>query len=300
MSMNSMMISVLVFFTVLCAVWVFFKNSGTASSGGGTSAKLPFLFRMFGGGIFFFAAEAGSLLEGAFPAYSMKIKETLAKADLPLEVKDMYGAKLFFLFLGMALGAFLSFGIPVSAAMRLVCIALFGAIGFLFPGMYLQKLAEKRTDEILSNLPFAIDLISSSMNAGLDFGAAVRYLLSTGEQDVLRKEFRLFLQEVELGKNRTDALKDMQKRICVTEFTRFVSAIAYGMDSGSSIIDIMRIQAEEMRRVRYTRAEQEAAKAPTKMIVPMAIFIFPSMFIMIFTPIFLRVKESGILSLIGK
>ena len=300
MSMNSMMISILVFFAVLCAVRVFFRNSGVSSQSGGTEGELPLLFRVFGGGIFFFAGEAGSLLEGMFPACSMKIRETLAKADLSMEVRDIYGAKLFVLFSGMALGAFLAFGIPASTVMRIVCIGLFGMIGFLFPGMYLQKLAEKRTDEILSNLPFAIDLISSSMNAGLDFGAAVRYLLSTGEHDVLRKEFRRFLQEVELGKNRTDALKDMQKRICVTEFTRFVSAIAYGMDSGSSIIEIMRIQAEEMRRVRYTRAEQEAAKAPTKMIVPMAVFIFPSMFIMIFTPIFLRVKESGILSLIGK
>ena len=72
------------------------------------------------------------------------------------------------------------------------------------------------------------------------------------------------------------------------------------MDSGSSIIDVMRIQAEEMRRVKYTRAEQQAAKAPTKMIIPMALFVFPSMFIIIFVPIFLRVKDSGILSMIGK
>ena len=92
----------------------------------------------------------------------------------------------------------------------------------------------------------------------------------------------------------------MQKRINITEFSRFTSAIAYGMDSGSSIIDVMRIQAEEMRRVKYTRAEQQAAKAPTKMIIPMALFVFPSMFIIIFVPIFLRVKDSGILSMIGK
>jgi tight adherence protein C len=92
----------------------------------------------------------------------------------------------------------------------------------------------------------------------------------------------------------------MQKRINITEFSRFTSAIAYGMDSGSSIIDVMRIQAEEMRRVKYTRAEQQAAKAPTKMIIPMALFVFPSMFIVICVPIFLRVKDSGLLSMIGK
>ena len=190
--------------------------------------------------------------------------------------------------------------VPVSPALQIAIAAVFGLVGLLYPVMYIDKLAEQRVDEIMHHLPFAIDLISSSMNAGLDFGAAVRYLLSTGEDDVLRKEFSLFLQEVELGKNRTEALRDMQKRINITEFSRFTSAIAYGMDSGSSIIDVMRIQAEEMRRVKYTRAEQQAAKAPTKMIIPMALFVFPSMFIIIFVPIFLRVKDSGILSMIGK
>ena len=92
----------------------------------------------------------------------------------------------------------------------------------------------------------------------------------------------------------------MQKRINITEFSRFVSSIAYGMDSGSSIIDVMRIQAEEMRRVKYTRAEQQAAKAPTKMIIPMALFILPSMFIIIVVPVILSVKDTALFSFIGK
>ena len=190
--------------------------------------------------------------------------------------------------------------VPVSPALQIMVVLVFGVIGLLYPIMYIDKQAEQRMDEIMHHLPFVIDLISSSMNAGLDFGAAVRYLLATGDDNVLHKEFALFLQEVELGKNRTEALRDMQKRINVTEFSRFVSAIAHGMDSGSSIIDIMRIQAEEMRRVKYARAEQQAAKAPIKMIIPMALFVFPSMFVIIFVPIFLRIKDSGILSMIGK
>lgn len=201
---------------------------------------------------------------------------------------------------GGGLGLILGFSIHGGLAIRgFIGIAVF-FIGLIYPRMYVQKIAEKRMDEIMHVLPFAIDLISSSMNAGLDFGAAVRYLISTGKEDVLKKEFGIFLRDVELGKTRTEALKDMQDRISAVEFTRFVSAISYGMDSGSSIIEIMRIQAEEMRRVKYARAEQQAAKAPVKMIVPMAVFVFPSMFIMIFIPIFLRIKDSGVLHMIGK
>jgi tight adherence protein C len=264
------------------------------------TSRIPPLFRMFGGGIFFFSAEAGGMLVDLFPRRSAKIKESISKADVALEVKDIYGAQILFFLLMAGFGAIVAFSIPVSLTIRLFCISIFGVVGLIYPEMYIQKLAEKRTDKIMHHLPFAIDLISSSMNAGLDFGAAVRYLLSTGENDVLRKEFGIFLKEIELGKTRTDALRDMRNRINVTEFTRFASAIAYGIDSGSSIIDVMQIQAEEMRRVKYARAEQQASKAPTKMIIPMAIFIFPSMFIMIFVPIFLRLKDSGVLSMFGK
>ena len=262
--------------------------------------RIPLIFRLFKTGISFFAAEAGGFLEVTFPKYSKRIADSLNRADLPLAVKDIYGAQVLFLLLGALMGGVTMVSLSASPAGQIAAVTVFGAAGALLPLMYIDRMAEEREEEIMHFLPFAIDLISSSMNAGLDFGAAVRYLLATGEENVLHREFALFLQEVELGKNRTEALRDMQKRINVIEFSRFVSALACGMDSGSSVIDIMRIQAEEMRRVKYARAEQQAAKAPTKMIIPMALFVFPSMFIIIFVPIFLRIKDSGILSLIGK
>ena len=299
METQTIIISCLVFGAVICVVWGL-RNMISGAGEQNNSVKLPPLFRIFGGGIFFFASEAGSIMSGMFPNQTKRITETLRRADLPLEAKDVYGAQIFFLLLGGLAGFFTLINVPLSPALQVMIALVLGVVGMLYPIMYIEKLAEQRVDEIMHHLPFVIDLISSSMNAGLDFGAAVRYLLASGEEDVLRKEFSLFLKEVELGKNRTDALRDMQKRINITEFNRFASAIAYGMDSGSSIIDVMRIQAEEMRRVKYTRAEQQAAKAPTKMIIPMALFVFPSMFIIIFVPIFLRVKDSGVLSLIGK
>ena len=299
MDTANIIVSCLVFGAAICIFW-FIRNMLPSSAGEQYSDRMPAFFRMFGVGIFFFANEAGRIMEGAFPNQSKKIRSSLQKADLPLEVKDIYGAQIFFLLFGGIIGFLVMLSVPVSPALQIMVVLVFGVIGLLYPIMYIDKQAEQRVDEIMHHLPFVIDLISSSMNAGLDFGAAVRYLLATGDDNVLRKEFALFLQEVELGKNRTEALRDMQKRINVTEFSRFVSAIAHGMDSGSSIIDVMRIQAEEMRRVKYARAEQQAAKAPIKMIIPMALFVFPSMFVIIFVPIFLRIKDSGILSMIGK
>ena len=299
MDTQSMIVYGLVFGAVLCLV-LGIKNMLPDKSAQELSDRLPAFFRIFGFGIFFFAAEAGRIMEGMFPDNSKRIEESLRRGDLPLEVKDIYGAQIFCFLAGGIVGGAVMLSLPVPPAVQLFIVPVFGTVGVLYPLMYIDKAAEERESEIMRHLPFAIDLISSSMKAGLDFGAAVRYLLSTGENDVLRREFAVFLQEVELGKNRTEALRDMEKRINVTEFSRFISAIAYGMESGSSIIDVMRIQAEEMRRVKFARAEQQAARAPVKMIIPMGVFVCPSMFIMILVPIFLRIKDSGVLSMIGK
>ena len=288
MSAANITVYVLIFISVILIVWAV-RNMIGDSPEKTENSRLPAVYRIFSAGIAFFSEELGTLLESLLPKLSGRIREALNVADYPMEVKDIYGASLFFLFAGAFLGVVTSLLLPaVDMRVKVSVIGLVCAIGLFFPVMHLQKVAEQRRDEILHVLPFAIDLVCSSMKAGLDFGSAVRYLLATGEEDVLRREFAVFLRDVELGKTRSDALKDMRSRINLPEFDRFVTAITYGMDSGSSIIEIMRIQAEEMRRVKFTRAEQQAAKAPAKMIIPMVIFIFPSMFFIIFVPIILK------------
>ena len=286
------------FLAALCAIWGI-RNLVSVPTKEATDT-LPLFFRLFAPGIFFFSEEAGGFLEMTMTRHSARVQEEIHRSALPLDVRDVYGASLFFALLGGGVAALAVMGIQASLLVKMMTVAVIGVAGLMYPEAYLQKRAEERMDEILRNLPFAIDLIASSMSAGLDFGAAVRYLVSTGKEDILKREFSIFLRDVELGKTRTEALKDMQTRIGAKEFSRFVSAISYGMDSGSSVIDIMRIQVEEMRRVKFARAEQAAAKAPVKMLVPMAVFIFPAMFAIILVPVLLRVKDAGILGMIGK
>lgn len=300
MNQDQIIISVLVFFAVICAV-LFLRTLSTGSAGSETTGKIPFLYSFFGGAIFFFGKELGWIFEKSMPKRAVELNETIRKANAALTVKDIYGAQIFFGIMGGFLGAVLTMALEdLSTPVKWLCVAVFAIVGMMYPLITIQKLAEERTDEILHDLPFAIDLISSSMNAGLDFGSAVRYLIASGEENQLNREFAIFLRDVGLGKTRTDALVDMQNRINITEFTRFVSAVSYGMDSGSSIIEIMRIQSEEIRRVKFARAEQQAAKAPAKMIVPMALFIFPSMFIIILVPVFINMRDSGALAMFGK
>ncbi len=185
------------------------------------------------------------------------------------------------------------FGDALPKGYDLLLVPIFGVICFFLPYSMVTSAAEKRKKTILSQLPFAIDLITSSMDAGLDFGAAVRYLIDIVGRNVLNDEFTIFLKDVELGKTRSEALHAMDQRLAITEFTRFVNAVAFGIESGTSIIDIMKIQVEEMRRVKFARAEEQAEKAPGKMMPVIILCMFPSFFIILVTAVYFQYKASG-------
>ena len=259
----------------------------------------PYFFIIFQWLISLFAHEIGNIISTRFKDRSRNLSKLLCQAALQLTPEEVYGASivgfLLFFITGMVVFSFL----PCTPKLRFLLIAVSALLGMFYPFLTIQKLAEKRKEEILSQLPFAIDIISSSMNAGLDFNAAIGHLTEMKMRSpILRDEFMMYLKEVQLGKSRSEALRDMEKRISITEFSRFIFAILHGIETGVSIVEVMKIQASELRRVRSSLAEQSAAKAPSKMIIPMVIFIFPSMFIVILTPIIIKLKDSPILSFI--
>ena len=133
---------------------------------------------------------------------------------------------------------------------------LAGVLGYLLPLEVVLAKAGQRSKAVLAELPFAIDMLASSMDAGLDFSASVRYYLNVMGGSTLNDEFAVFLRDVELGKTRGEALRDMDRRLAVPEFSRFVHAIVYAMENGAPVIDIMRQQVEDIRRAQFSRAEK--------------------------------------------
>ena len=107
-------------------------------------------------------------------------------------------------------------------------------------------------------------------------------------------EYRTMLREMELGVIRTVALQNMAERIQLKEFTSFTSAVVMGTELGASLVETMEIQSEEMRKLRFSIAECKAQRAPSLMLLPMALFILPAVFIIILTPVFLKMKEAGV------
>jgi tight adherence protein C len=121
------------------------------------------------------------------------------------------------------------------------------------------------------------------VEAGLGFDAALSKVSEKWENQ-LSLAFTRAIREIQLGKPRRDALKDMSDRLGIPEMTSFVAAIIQSEQLGVSMSKVLRIQSDQMRLKRRQRAEEEAHKAPVKMLIPMALLIFPSIMIIILTP----------------
>ena len=140
----------------------------------------------------------------------------------------------------------------------------------------------------MRSLPFAIDLIGAAMRSGLEFGAAMRYYTNLGGTGALGDEFTRVLRDTSLGKPMVESLQDMASRLKLKTFSAFVGVVAYGTEIGASIADTLKVHGAEMRRERFSLAEQKAARAPALMIFPIAMFILPAVFLIIFVPVMLQ------------
>ena len=164
-------------------------------------------------------------------------------------------------------------------------------IGFYLPHLMLSSRITRRQNEIRKAMPDALDLLTICVEAGLGFDAAMAKV-SEKWQNELSLAFSRAIREVQLGKVRREALKDMADRLGIPEMTSFVAAIIQSEQLGVSMAKVLRIQSDNMRVKRRQRAEELAHKAPIKMIIPMALLIFPSIMIIILTPAAIQIMEN--------
>ncbi len=180
-------------------------------------------------------------------------------------------------------------GMLLSPALRLNPLAMFYAeivlmaLGFILPDLLLKQRIRARQDALRKNLPDIVDLITVSVEAGLGFDAALAKVVEKSRGPVA-EEFSRVLKEINIGKPRREALRDMAARNGVDELTVFVGAVVQADTLGVSIANVLRIQSRQMRQLRRQQAEERAMKAPVKMLIPMIIFIFPAIFVVLLGP----------------
>lgn len=163
--------------------------------------------------------------------------------------------------------------------------------GFYLPHIMLTTRITRRQKEIRNAMPDALDLLTICVEAGLGFDAAMSKVAEKWETE-LSLAFARVIREIQLGKVRREALKDMSDRLGIPELTSFVAAIIQSEQLGVSLAKVLRIQADQMRLKRRQRAEEEAHKAPIKMIIPLALLVFPSIMIIILTPAVIQIMGS--------
>jgi tight adherence protein C len=224
----------------------------------------------------------------ASSSFQEKAEKRLALAGNPgnLRVADWLAVKaigaviggIIFVLLFVVVGV-MSLPIPINFGMGVVGLLF----GYTIPEFWLGGRVKKRQHAILLQIPDALDLLTISVRAGLGFDAALAKVV---EKLVgpLTEEFRRALAEVRVGKARREALRDIVPRTEVAPLTNFIGAIIQAEQLGVSISKVLQVQSEQLRIERRQRAEEQAAKAPIKMLFPLVGCIFPSLFIVILGP----------------
>ena len=218
--------------------------------------------------------------------FSERTEKRLALAGNPGDMRtaDWLGIKAIVAVVTAGI-LFLLFGILLgSGILQGVIFGLLGlGIGYILPEFWLSGRVKKRQKLIIVQIPDALDLLTISVRAGLGFDAALGKVVEKMKGPLI-DEFRRALAEVRVGKVRREALRDIVARTEVTPLTNFIGAIVQAEQLGVSISKVLQVQSEQLRIERRQRAEEQAAKAPIKMLFPLVGCIFPSLFIVILGP----------------
>ncbi|NQW45990.1 MAG: type II secretion system F family protein [Deltaproteobacteria bacterium] len=160
-------------------------------------------------------------------------------------------------------------------------------IGFVYPSLMVSSARKSRHEEIKLQLPFVIDLLTLSTEAGLDFIGALQKVVEKTRSGPLVQEIERMLQEIRLGTTRSDSMRAMSWRIDLQETSSLIAVLVTADQMGSSLGDVLRVQSDLIRTQRFTSAEKKGAAATQKLLFPLIFFIMPAVFIMIFGPVIL-------------
>jgi tight adherence protein C len=263
----------------------------TAYGGGGTAERAltleevelqrPFSERFLRPSI----ERLGSLLSRSTPQKSRQnLMNRLDLAGRPgnLTPEDFAAVRIVSAAVMAAVG--LGLGLLLANVVYLVIALVAGAVlGFYLPVLWLKQKVDARRNDIQRGLPDAMDLLVIAVDAGLGFDAALARVTDK-YKNALSDEFAKVLREVSLGRPRLEAMDEMGRSSGVEDLHNFIQAIIQSEQFGTGIGKILRIQADEMRRKRRQRAQEKAAQATLKMMLPMVGCIFPTLWIVLLGP----------------
>ena len=226
--------------------------------------------------------------KGAWLSIRDRSERHLVAAGSPhgLNADEYFGLVLLCALIGVAAG------VMATASTGWTLFLVFGLIcGALWPVVWLQAQTDRRKKNIFRALPFALDLLTLSVEAGLDFTSALARILKKIPDSPLAEEFGELLRQIQMGQARSDALRQLARRVDLEAMTNVTGSLIQADELGASIGPILRIQAEQMRVRREQMAEKKAMEAPVKILLPLILFIFPTVFLIILGPVALKLLQ---------
>jgi tight adherence protein C len=245
-------------------------------------------------------AEAASKLGKSFKpsdeAEVGKIRVRLLNAGFRGEqaVMTFYGTKTAGLLLGLAIAAPLVLTRFGMTQMGFCYIMLAGAVGFYLPDFIVNNMKKKRSESIFLALPDALDLMVVCVEAGLGLDIAMRRVTSELSMScpVLCEEFAIANFQVQMGRARKDVLRDLGTRTGVDDMRALAAVVIQAEKFGSSIGTALRVQSDSMRLRRRQLAEERAAKTAVKIMIPLVLFIFPGVFVVLVGPAGIQIAKT--------
>lgn len=219
--------------------------------------------------------------------YRKKIRHLIKVGGLANELNEdeFIGLQIF---LGFAMPIFLFImNFSLDLGFPPVLVIGLGFIGFFMPEMHCKGSKKSRELSVRIDMPFFIDLLALSVEAGLDFFGAIQKIVdkAEGQDSVLAEEFKIVLKDIKVGSSKTDALKELAARLDMQEMTSFVAVLIDAEATGASISQVLKDQSVQMRMERFVRAEKAGARASQLILIPLMLFILPAVFIMVFGPV---------------
>lgn len=220
-----------------------------------------------------------------------KYKQKLANAGLTKDMTpDEFMALKFFMIIGGPF-AFLAARWIMEATWPVSLTPVMGIVGYFYPDVWLDGMIKRRADATLRAMPFIIDMLALSVEAGLDFMAAIQRVIEKAPASPLVEEFETLIKETKIGSSRAEGLRQLGWRVNIIEINSFCATLIAADSVGASIGPLLKQLSNELRVKRSSRAEQQGATAATKILIPMIFFILPAVLVAIFAPMLLKMMS---------
>lgn len=252
----------------------------------GAGREAPGLFKIFRLPIVIFTDLASSL---ALTKSRERYKRDLGSLGLEqvVSVDQLIALKLTLFFITLVYAFMLLALLPPFLAL------LFPLLGWVYVDIWLKDKINQRRRQIKTKLPFLLDMLTLSVEAGLEFTAAVNKIVTKMDPSPLRDELTVFLRQMQLGMSRKEALKAMADRTNVQQINSMAASLIQAAEMGSSIGGALRTQSEIMSGERFVDAEKKGAEASQKMLFPMIVFIIPAVMMVILGPLVIQFIYGG-------